>query len=142
MKGHQVVSENIAQLLLQHNSFNKAEKSSCQTDQPSLASTERSNIARLSVFHKHWNKLHQYVYTTPEQCERDHEEWFNSIPSSGCGCMAHALQLIKKRPADFSSAATYFDWGVGYHNDVNESLGKPQFSTEEAIAKYNELCSG
>jgi len=85
-----------------------------------------------SILPNHWDKLHRYVYTTPEKAEADYLLWQSSIPNINCNCMKSWLELTTKYPPDFSSAEAFFLWGVDRHNDVNVKLGKPILSIKEA----------
>lgn len=84
-----------------------------------------------------WANLHTYKYTTEREARLFYDFWQLTIPSFGCSCKSHWAELIKEFPPDFSSAKAFFKWGVDAHNKVNERLGKPQFSYEEAKVVYN-----
>jgi hypothetical protein len=74
-----------------------------------------------------WSALHSY-----EGCDQNwYLIWRNMIPT-GCSCQSSAHAMLAQYPPDCSSPETFFDWGVFIHNMINEKLGKPIMSHEEA----------
>lgn len=76
----------------------------------------------------HWDELHRQAEPTPE--------WFSGwqarIPNINCDCRRHWRELVAAKPPDFSSREAFFAWTVEAHNAVNERLGKPLVTLEEA----------
>jgi hypothetical protein len=59
----------------------------------------------------------------------------NAIP---CGsCKKHWVELITAKPPTCTTAEEFFTLTVDWHNDVNERIGKPRLSLEEARALYS-----
>jgi hypothetical protein len=88
-----------------------------------------------------WKNLHSYVFKSPKDAQFFYEFWQLTIPSFGCSCKSHWAELVKEFPPDFSSAESFFKWGVDAHNKVNERLGKSQFSYKDAVTLYEQdLC--
>lgn len=88
-----------------------------------------------------WGNLHSYRFTTTEEARAFFDKWMLTVPSFGCSCQAHWSSILIDLPPDFSSAKSFFKWGVDAHNIVNQQLSKPQFSYQDALIKYNQnLC--
>lgn len=87
-----------------------------------------------------WKELHSYIFTTKEAAEVFFSVWQLKIPSFGCSCREHWSKIVAEFPPDFSSECAFFKWGVDAHNKVNERLGKPIFSYEEALVMYGKNC--
>ena len=76
----------------------------------------------------HWQKLHTTQFA-PEQFK----SWIQSIP--GCSaCQRDFQKLIKDHPPRY---ADWHRWTFEIHNIVNQKLGKPEFTWQEACEKYN-----
>ena len=73
-----------------------------------------------------WRALHTYA-----GCDREFFlKWEKMIP---CGtCRENFKKLLADYPPDFSSPDAFWRWGWFMHNAVNEKLGKPLISLEEA----------
>jgi len=78
-----------------------------------------------------WGTLHNLCLTetiTPEFVQ----EFANVIPCPACAM--HFRDLLEAFP--FDQALDKFEWSVLLHNQVNERLGKPIFTVEQARAKW------
>jgi Erv1 / Alr family len=78
-----------------------------------------------------WGVLHTLCLTgtiTPEFVQ----EFARVIPCPACS--VHFKQLLEDFP--FEQALDKFEWSVLLHNQVNERLGKPLFTVEQARAKW------
>lgn len=53
------------------------------------------------------------------------------------GCSRHAQDYFLKYP--FPSQKTATEWGIRFHNEVNERTGKPKLSVEKAKLAIREL---
>lgn len=91
---------------------------------PKQRELEQKRIARSREL---WTELHTKQDATPEWLEA----WLNRVPNYGCGCRKKAKELIAENPPDF---ARFFEWTVELHNLVNEQLGKPAVTPDEARA--------
>lgn len=57
-----------------------------------------------------------------------------------CGaCRTHYSQLLTSYPANVSSRAAFSKWTVDAHNHVNDRLGKPRVSYDDAIEMYSRF---
>lgn len=77
-----------------------------------------------------WGTLHLLCLTgtiTPEFIQ----EYARSIPCPTCATHFQALLATYPFPD-----TEQFEWSVLLHNKVNARLGKPQFTVEEARAKW------
>lgn len=86
-----------------------------------------------------WYNLHLYPYTftwNEKNAQRWLYEWLMDLQQFTC-CHQDFVNIISKTKPDFSSADGFFAWGVDRHNDVNQKLGKPIMSLEEAKKVYN-----
>jgi hypothetical protein len=88
--------------------------------------------------HNHWVKLHSFRLLKWDSSIAT--EWFiqwqRDIPDIDCGCMVHWRGLIRRFPADLSSAEAFFAWGVEAHNRVNKRIGKKLFTIKEAKTQW------
>ena len=76
-----------------------------------------------------WSLLHRYRGCDPQWLEL----WVYFIPQR-CECKDGFQKIIEQLPPDFSSPQSFFAWGVTLHNAVNEKLGKPQITIDEAYS--------
>ena len=59
----------------------------------------------------------------------------NAIP---CGsCKAHWLEIIRQKPPICTTADEFFALTVDWHNAVNERIGKPVLSVDDARKLYS-----
>jgi hypothetical protein len=76
-----------------------------------------------------WSLLHRYRGCDPQWLEL----WVYFIPQR-CECKDGFQKILEQLPPDFSSPQSFFAWGVRLHNAVNEKLGKPQITIDEAYS--------
>jgi hypothetical protein len=88
-----------------------------------------SNIDLELAGRKHWEELH----TVQNPTEEWFADWLSRIPRYGCSCSKDFEAILKSFPVDYR---IFFVWSVRVHNAVNQKLGKPIFSMEEAIARW------
>lgn len=85
----------------------------------------------------HWLDLHQFSSIATDNQWRSVSEWFAKwqaiIPNVDCSCRKHWAKLVANFPPDFSSRQAFFRWTVDAHNLVNQMLGKPELTYEQAI---------
>jgi len=64
--------------------------------------------------------------------------WTRKIPrfTTGCKCKENWDKWYKANPPDFTTKESYFAWTVKAHNDINNRLGKPIVSVEDAKKLY------
>jgi hypothetical protein len=77
-----------------------------------------------------WKELHQFK---PSDNQSDNERFllsFNSrVPNVNCPCRAEWTKFVSTNPVRFDD---WFRWTVEAHNSVNQRLGKPILSLEQA----------
>jgi hypothetical protein len=88
---------------------------------------ERNKEAIAEAGRKAWSLLHRYQGCDPVFLEA----WQAWIPR-GCSCKEDFGKVIADYPPDFSSPEAFWNWGWFLHNWVNEKLGKPIVSLEDA----------
>jgi len=63
------------------------------------------------------------------------QEFANIIPCPACA--GHFSELLKENPLpDSDDPLVLFSWSVRVHNLVNARIGKPIFSTEQAMKRW------
>lgn len=75
-----------------------------------------------------WALLHAVIDPTPEW----YEEWLTMVPSFGCECRRNWDTLTAAHPPDFEN---FHQWAIDRHNDVNRSLGKPEWHPSKSSDK-------
>ena len=71
-----------------------------------------------------WAELH----TVDRPSAQFFDNWLSRVPSY-CGCADHFREILAANPVRWDD---FFAWSVEAHNAVNEYLGKPTLSLEEA----------
>lgn len=100
--------------------------------------SEISPIQGLAADKSTWGPiLWKAFHDRADEYEMDVEaelRWINIFTSwVPCGeCRKHFIDILKVAPPDLSSKLSYKEWGIGVHNIVNESLGKPKFTPENS----------
>jgi hypothetical protein len=64
--------------------------------------------------------------------------WELTIPQYGCACRKFYAEWKAANEPDFTSPEAFFAWGVRLHNAVNEKLGKPQITLNEALTIWRK----
>lgn len=119
----------------------------CYCDKSYIASTININkvnfegkiIPVFNQYHKLWEELHTLQWKSYEETKEWFKHWCIRLP---CGeCKAHWLKLIAEFSPDeaFKNSDDYFKWTVDAHNKVNERLGKPIISLEEAKRLWKKV---
>lgn len=54
----------------------------------------------------------------------------------GCACREHWKIVISQNPPKYEDK--YFEWTVLVHNKINEKIGKPTYTVEEARKFYTK----
>lgn len=93
---------------------------------------------------KAWSAIHSRYASDgawDEQQERQwyEDEWLPMIPSYGCSCKEEWKKLTEQYPIDFSTRENAFRSLWELHNKVNEKLGKPTITLEQAKDQWNVL---
>jgi hypothetical protein len=81
----------------------------------------------------HWAKLHQNRMT-----ESELNKWIDTIPGYEdltCDCQKNIYVIIETNPPRYDD---WFAWTVEIHNLVNQKLGKPVLSFEEASQLHRD----
>jgi hypothetical protein len=91
----------------------------------------RSRILRDGA--RYWAELHLFgirAHKVPAMDVRYWvDSWLHALPFDGCPCEKHLTEYMALNPVD---TLNFFEWGVNLHNSVNERIGKPQISAEDA----------
>jgi hypothetical protein len=88
---------------------------------------EAENRAKIAQGQRSWSMLHRYRGCDPVFFEA----WQHTIPNM-CDCRNEFKTIVADFPPDFSCPDAFWRWGWFIHNAVNEKLGKPLISLEEA----------
>lgn len=89
-----------------------------------------------------WRELHTRALTFDGTTEEGDKlfiwHFANKIPRyiKGCACDEFFNKWRSERPPVYQPREAYFRWTWELHNAVNEKLGKPQMSLEDALAMY------
>lgn len=93
-----------------------------------------------------WHAIHMLTFAARSYTDRLRVMYQIPVLISGidCGyCWQHAEENLRQLPPNLDQYWTdelgLFWWSVDFHNVVNRMLGKPEFSREEAYAKYERL---
>lgn len=82
--------------------------------------------------HRIWAAWHTRALSCPDG---DDSAWISRevLPRLPCGdCRGHAIDYLKAHPV----GTDYFAWTVAFHNAVNERLGKPSTTVDDARALW------
>lgn len=88
-----------------------------------------------------WATIHLICLGAPDVLGADqlsYKKFFDALPYVlPCEkCRKHLIQHLEKHPMDAALAggkSTLFTWSVELHNAVNEMLGKPSMSVDDAL---------
>lgn len=87
----------------------------------------------LDLQRKLWEEIHTFKFTDEFSDRMRFSKWMSRIPDHvNCSCSSHFAAILSDLPADFSSEDAFFVRSWEWHNRVNERLGKPKISLEEA----------
>lgn len=92
-----------------------------------------------------WNFLHACSFAFPSNPSPEQVEAFETLLKTlqtllPCPhCRLHFNEYLEKCPPDTSCGDTLKDWLIDFHNAVNERLGKPVLTKEQAQAKYESV---
>jgi hypothetical protein len=77
-----------------------------------------------------WAELHLFAL---RHMGEDSSEWFGAwiddLPFGECPCAKHLHEYLKENPPDWED---FFLWTVDLHNAVNDRIGKPTISVDDA----------
>lgn len=91
-----------------------------------------------------WGFFHAVTFAYPQNpdtlTKQQYAQFFDSIGNVlPCGiCRQHFADMLKKYPIDLTSRDTLTRWLVDRHNQVNQRLGKPIMSYDQAVAMYTQ----
>lgn len=98
----------------------------------------RRRPSKLERAHASWKALHCYrqvgIWDANEAARWYEDDWKPTVPSAGCSCRRHWLEIESKQPPEFLSENAFFRWGFDRHNDINRMLGKREYTWQQAIA--------
>ncbi len=96
-------------------------------------------VRRDQVTRRLWADLHRRALTTTIINPEVEAAWLRKFDERvPCGeCQSHWRRLLKQDPPDLSSPGGYFAWTVLMHNRVNERLGKPTATVEQARERWS-----
>jgi hypothetical protein len=86
-----------------------------------------------------WRELHVRALTFEGEDDGVFlRRWSDKVPrfGGGCRCSSFWIRWMKFNPPVFHPSEKYFEWTVNGHNAVNQKLGKPQLSVDEARKLY------
>jgi hypothetical protein len=81
---------------------------------------------------RYWAELHLFALRNPHFCGANEvwlQQWIYSLPFDKCPCEQHLVDFIKANPPDWND---FFTWTILLHNSVNERIGKPIYTPENA----------
>lgn len=117
-------------IVYSNNSFNNIDISNIES-----IKNEKLQLSSLEFTRLLWETLHTYKYINQEEAKKWFEEWLKRVP---CGeCKEHSKLILEQNPIDFSTKRNFFESCVQFHNLVNNRLGKPKVSIEEAILLWD-----
>lgn len=93
-----------------------------------------------------WKFLHTITFAYPEspslEEKRNHKLFFEQLQNIlPCKiCRQHFRENLKKYPIEYGleSRKDLIKWLVDFHNEVNKSLGKRQYSYQEVYDMYDD----
>jgi hypothetical protein len=77
---------------------------------------------------RYWAELHLFALRGNKN-EQWLADWAESLPFEGCPCEAHFKQYMAENPPDWGRI---FDWSIDLHNSVNDRIGRPTLSYDDA----------
>lgn len=97
-----------------------------------------------------WHTIHLLCYTAPETLSAGDQlrftAFFKALPYVlPCAtCSQHLLSHYESHPIENAVATrdSLFEWSVQIHNAVNEMLGKPIMTLEDAKARWKTTMGG
>jgi len=93
----------------------------------------------MSYYSHVWAVIHGSAlrYVKGVSGEMQYERFYTSLAHTlECPvCIGHYIKFIHKHPPDFSDL---FGWTVKLHNSVNERIGKPILTREEAFEIWSK----
>jgi hypothetical protein len=97
----------------------------------------KTDAVLCNVTYNHWMPLHNYAPKNwdvwSERAARAwYRQWLRGLPKTGCGCAESWKKEVAEIPVDFSSPQAFFEWAWRIHDAVNQRLGKPTTTIEEA----------
>lgn len=89
-----------------------------------------------------WEEFHRHTLETPspENDSRWLRSFANKLPCGECKKHFAGLSGLVPQPGiePVPIEGDYFTWGVEIHNRVNDSIGKPRMSAEDARARWSK----
>ena len=93
-----------------------------------------------------WDTIHLLCYTAPATLTASDQlrytAFFKALPYvlPCASCSQHLLEHYENHPIEsyIHSGTALFEWSVHIHNTVNEMLGKPMVSVEDARALWKK----
>ena len=88
-----------------------------------------------------WKELHERALNFASGNDTSYLlDFAKRIPRlKGCRCQEEWVRIARQNPPTFRSKEEYFAWTVLVHNLVNEKLGKPVLTVEEAKKFYQKV---
>jgi len=85
---------------------------------------------------RYWAELHLFAlrYDMLKQKDEYHlfswlQGWMDSLPFEGCPCEQHLKDFVENNTPPLDA---FFDWTISLHNSVNDRIGKPIYTPENA----------
>lgn len=89
-----------------------------------------------------WTELHLRALKNTGQDERVYLANFgNRIPryTKGCKCQEFWVNYTRTHPPKYGPNGEFFNYTIEIHNAVNQKLGKPTYTVEQAREYYEKL---
>lgn len=94
---------------------------------------------------KMWEIMHTFsfsypIYPTHVEKQSAHNFYTSIgilIPCKECS--QHCLDYVKSNPPHVQSKNNLIDWVYTFHNEVNIRLGKPHYSKQDLLNKYEDV---
>lgn len=89
---------------------------------------------------RYWSELHLFGLRYKHRVGSHYGEewlvdWIESLPFGECPCKKHLEEYLESNPPVWQDL---FAWSVHLHNDVNERIGKPTISVENAHSVWSK----
>jgi hypothetical protein len=88
-----------------------------------------------------WQELHERALTHQGDDIPYLLQFSLRIPkfNATCRCKEDWMRIVRQNPPKFGENGEYFAWTVLCHNLVNQKLGKPTYTVDEAKAFYTKV---
>lgn len=93
-----------------------------------------------------WSTIHIVCLGAPVTLSPNQQTWFvqffesfpHILPCASCSVHLHEVYSRHSVQNHIEGRDSLFEWSVTIHNEVNKLLGKPTWSTDEALAHWQK----